>query len=111
MVSIGDVKQVLAEIWQDLLEIEKVGLDDNFFNLGGHSLLAVRALSRIEARVGRRLNLREMMTRQTLEQFAAGLDVGAATTREPAKKAKGGLGTLVRGWLGGLRGDNEDHAT
>jgi len=106
-----EMERLVAEVWGELLGIEAIGVRDNFFNLGGHSLLAVRALSRIEARVGRRLNLREMMTRQTLEQFAAGLDVGAATTREPAKKAKGGLGTLVRGWLGGLRGDNEDHAT
>jgi hypothetical protein len=101
-----EMEKLVAEVWRELLGVETIGVRDNFFDLGGHSLLAVRALSRIEALVGRRLELREII-HQTLEQFAAGLDVGATTTREPAKKAKGGLSTLVRGWLSGLSGDRD----
>ena len=37
----------IAKIWQDVLNIKKIGLRDNFFDLGGHSLKAIRVLSQI----------------------------------------------------------------
>ncbi len=42
----------LAGIWQDVLKVERVGLEDNFFDLGGHSLQVVVMLSRVRAVLG-----------------------------------------------------------
>jgi hypothetical protein len=41
----NEVEKTLVTIWQDVLKIDRVGINDNFFELGGHSLLAVRLKS------------------------------------------------------------------
>ncbi|WP_411274154.1 amino acid adenylation domain-containing protein [Daejeonella sp.] len=42
----------LAEIWKEILGVERVGIHDNFFELGGHSLMAVRMMTRLEREIG-----------------------------------------------------------
>ena len=47
---IGDVEQALSAIWQDLLQAERVGRRDNFFDLGGHSLLVIQLMTKLSQR-------------------------------------------------------------
>jgi amino acid adenylation domain-containing protein len=47
----------LAEIWKEILGVERVGIHDNFFELGGHSLMAVRMITKLEAEIGLRFPL------------------------------------------------------
>jgi amino acid adenylation domain-containing protein len=65
----GDVEQALAAVWAELLGLERVGRNDNFFGLGGHSLLAVKLLEQL-----RRKNLGTDVTtlfeRPVLKDFA-----------------------------------------
>lgn len=64
---------MIAEIWKEVLGIGRVSVYDNFFDAGGHSLLAVRVVTRIDKKIGVRLN-QAVMVLQTLEQIAAECD-------------------------------------
>src|SRR5438552_19121482 len=47
-----EVERKQAAIWQELLMLERVGIDQNFFELGGHSLLALQVMARIRSLFG-----------------------------------------------------------
>jgi amino acid adenylation domain-containing protein len=68
---VGEVEEALAEIWSELLGVERVGRKDNFFELGGHSLLAVRVMARLRQRIGLELDLRALYGAATLASLAA----------------------------------------
>jgi len=61
----------LAEIWSDVLGVERVGRWDNFFELGGHSLLAVQAVRRIGHVLDVELSVRQLFEQPDLAGFAA----------------------------------------
>ncbi len=67
------VEQQLAQIWMDVLNVPKVGLDDHFFELGGHSLLAAQVLARIKDQLGLVLPLRSLFEQPALGDLAAEL--------------------------------------
>ncbi len=65
------VEEVLAGIWEDVLRVEHVAGDDNFFQLGGHSLLATVVLARIQEIFGVRLPLSALFKAPTAAELAA----------------------------------------
>ncbi|AKJ96694.1 peptide synthetase [Pseudomonas chlororaphis] len=69
-----ETEQVLAQLWQEILGLDTVGVHDDFFAIGGHSLLATQVLSRIRRRLNVNLPLRTLFERGTLEQLAAAVD-------------------------------------
>jgi amino acid adenylation domain-containing protein len=64
----------LAEIWAEVLGVERVGRWDHFFGLGGHSLLAVRVVSRVRELLELKAGLAELFERPVLAEFARGLE-------------------------------------
>jgi acyl carrier protein len=64
------LESLIAEIWQDVLGVDRVGVHDNFFDLGGHSLLSMQVIAGLEKKIGLRLNPREMIL-PTLAQLAS----------------------------------------
>ena len=71
----------LAEILQEILQVDRVGIHDSFFELGGHSLLAAQVISRIASRVQVDLPLRELFNAPTI-----------ATLVERIQTAQSGVG-------------------
>ncbi|MFJ5254176.1 non-ribosomal peptide synthase/polyketide synthase [Pseudomonas sp. NPDC088414] len=72
----------VAEIWQAVLKLDRVGLSDNFFELGGHSLLVTQVVSRVRQALNVQVPLRTLFEHSTLEDFVAALGVDQAH-REP----------------------------
>nr|QEO74523.1 AMP-dependent synthetase and ligase [uncultured bacterium] len=64
------LEQVVAGIWAELLKVERVGLEDNFFDLGGDSIKAVRLVSRVNERLGADLRVQDVFKHQTVEPLA-----------------------------------------
>lgn len=63
-------EKVIAQIWQQLLAMEKVHKEDNFFDLGGHSLLAIEAIQKIREKLGVEVLVRDILL-HTLQEIAA----------------------------------------
>ncbi len=64
----------LASLWRELLGVERVGVNDNFFDLGGHSLLIARLQHRLQREFNLALPLRRFFEAPTLGRFAALID-------------------------------------
>ncbi|MGC0333717.1 amino acid adenylation domain-containing protein [Streptomyces sp. SAI-170] len=78
----GPIEELVAEVWQEVLGVERVGAQDDFFRIGGHSLLATRVLSRLTDLSGCRLPLRTVFDHPVLADLARELEeavVAAAT--------------------------------
>ena len=67
----GHIEGALSEWWRELLGVEQVGLDDDFFDLGGHSLLAVRLFSKVKKTFQLNLGLSTLFEARTIRQLAA----------------------------------------
>jgi amino acid adenylation domain-containing protein len=84
----------LAAIWEQVLGVAGIGVEDDFFDLGGHSLLATRLISRVRAVLGVDLPLRTLFERPTVAAFARAVERagggpggGAAASAAPIQRA------------------------
>ena len=63
-------EQLMAGIWREILQVERVGAEDNFFDLGGHSLLSLRVAAAVHKQLGWRMDARTLFF-QDLRQVVA----------------------------------------
>jgi amino acid adenylation domain-containing protein len=70
------LEQMLADVWQELLKLERVGLDDNFFDLGGYSLLLVRVRFHLREKLQREIALVDFFFYPTIRLLAEKLEHG-----------------------------------
>jgi acyl carrier protein len=66
----NEVEQIVAGIWEKVLQVERVGRDDNFFDLGGHSLLMVKVHAELRAAFNHDLSIVELFKHPTVASLA-----------------------------------------
>ncbi|KDN75929.1 beta-ketoacyl synthase N-terminal-like domain-containing protein [Streptomyces olindensis] len=81
-----ETERILAEIWCDILELDEVGVLDNFFEVGGYSMLMQLVRERIAQRIGVRPSLPELFIHSTIRACAAFLDGTMQETAAPEQQ-------------------------
>ncbi|MEF2079725.1 non-ribosomal peptide synthase/polyketide synthase [Pseudomonas aeruginosa] len=89
------MERTLAEIWQDLLGVERVGLDDNFFSLGGDSIVSIQVVSRAR-QAGLQLSPRDLFQHQNIRSLALAAKAGAATAEQGPPSGEVALAPVQR---------------
>jgi len=111
----NDVERRVAEIWQELLGVDRVGIQDSFFELGGHSLLAAQVVSRVRRGFGVELELHRLFETPTVAHLAAIVEAQRGEMRaqpraqriERVRRGRSDLMDLVRR-LDGLSAGEEE---
>jgi acyl carrier protein len=85
----------MASILEELLHVDRVGLDDNFFLLGGHSLLGTQLVLRVRERFGVTLTLRDLFVAQTVGKLSEQIEKQFIETLESMSEEEAGY-MLVR---------------
>ena len=79
----GEIEELLASIWAEVLKLERVGRQDNFFELGGHSLTTVQMIARVREALKVEVGIRDLFARPVLQNFASALAIA-----EPAEQGE-----------------------
>lgn len=74
----NSAERTVAAVWREVLEIERIDIDANFFSLGGQSLLLLKVLARLEQSFGRQITVVDLFRYPTVRQLAAFLGEGDA---------------------------------
>ncbi|MCZ4521276.1 non-ribosomal peptide synthase/polyketide synthase [Rhodococcus ruber] len=80
----NDIERTVAEVFAQVLGVERVGLDDDFFELGGNSLIATQLVSRLGVALDTRIAVRELFDASTVGALAVRLGTLVATGSRPA---------------------------
>jgi amino acid adenylation domain-containing protein/non-ribosomal peptide synthase protein (TIGR01720 family) len=83
----SELEQKLVEVWQELLEVDDLGVHDNFFELGGDSILTIQVVSRMR-KLGYHLEVTDIFNHQTISALAVFM------TTQAVGEAKGEQGVL-----------------
>jgi acyl carrier protein len=82
-----DTERAVAELWQLLLRVDRIGVHDSFLDLGGDSLLATQLVTRVRERFGVKVSLPELFELPTPAALAARIDALSLAQRDDADLA------------------------
>jgi acyl carrier protein len=95
----SDIERAIAAIWREVLGVDRVGVDDNFFEVGGQSLSLVRVHEELRARLGAELPIVELFRFPTIRALARRLSAPARpkdATREEADRGQRRRAAMLR---------------
>jgi len=72
--AVTDTEKNLANVWQEVLNITSIGIDDNFFDLGGSSMVAISAINKINTTTGASVTIASLYQLPTIRQLAEKID-------------------------------------
>ncbi|PON16809.1 non-ribosomal peptide synthetase [Candidatus Entotheonella serta] len=84
---LSETETRLRSIWKELLNLDSIGIHDNFFDIGGHSLLSVRLIARIQQDFGRDIDITTLFQGATIEILAELIDRQQQVTGRGSTKA------------------------
>ncbi|MGY5059958.1 amino acid adenylation domain-containing protein [Streptomyces sp. 900105755] len=79
-------EEALARLFAEVLEVDRIGVDDGFFALGGHSLLAARLIGRVRAELGLEIPIRKIFDLPTVSALAAWTEESVVPLRPSLRK-------------------------
>jgi 3-oxoacyl-(acyl-carrier-protein) synthase len=94
----GKLEQQIAAVWRELLSVDQVGVNDNFFDLGGHSLLLVKTCERLSAELERDLRVVDLFTYPTVAALARHIGGGSPGSGASSADAAAGARPRVKRW-------------
>ncbi|MFN3539189.1 MAG: non-ribosomal peptide synthase/polyketide synthase, partial [Rhodococcus sp. (in: high G+C Gram-positive bacteria)] len=83
-----ETESALVAIFETVLGIDRIGVDDDFFALGGNSLNATRVIARVNAELGTAVDVRSFFDAPTVAELAAAVDAAGSTHARPALVAQ-----------------------
>jgi acyl carrier protein len=89
-----ELEDVLTDIWLDVLQLDEVGVHDDFFALGGHSLLATRLISRVRDHLDLEVPLFSVFEYPTVAGLAGTIAHSATHRDSPILSRRGGASTF-----------------
>ncbi|MFC5288833.1 non-ribosomal peptide synthase/polyketide synthase [Actinokineospora guangxiensis] len=90
-------ERALAQVWAQVLGVERVGVEDNFFSLGGDSILSIQVVSRLRER-GLRTSAKDLFLHQTIAELAPRCTAATAPARRAAVSGPAPL-TPIQRWF------------
>jgi hypothetical protein len=84
----NDLERAIGAVWCEVLQLDRIGVQESFFEVGGNSLLVARLQSRLREATGRDVPVVELFRHPTIESLARSLETVAPPTAEKAEAAR-----------------------